>query len=132
MKLGNPEDMHKYEDMLNLPHPISLRHPHMAISDRAAQFAPFAALTGHNDAIKKTAQTAYEKIEFKEEETMAPEIDKSTREERENYIKKTFWCRGDCDNCGICQIYGGTDPLIIFEDYINGKKTFLEISKKYR
>lgn len=63
---------------------------------------------------------------------MPPDIEKSTREERESYIKKTFWCRADCDSCGICQVFGGKEPLIVFEDYIEGRKTFLEISQQYR
>lgn len=44
----------KYADMLNLPHHVSKKHPQMSIYDRAAQFAPFAALTGHSDAIEDT------------------------------------------------------------------------------
>lgn len=44
----------QYGDIINLPHPISKNHPQMSISDRAAQFSPFAALTGHGDAIKET------------------------------------------------------------------------------
>lgn len=63
---------------------------------------------------------------------LAPDIENSTREQREEYIKRTFWCRSDCDNCGICQVYGGTDPLIIYEQYIEGEKSFLEIAEKYR
>ena len=50
------EDEHKYDDIINLPHPTSLRHPRMLLKDRAAQFAPFAALTGHEDAIKETVR----------------------------------------------------------------------------
>lgn len=41
-----------YEDIINLPHPVSKKHPQMALTDRAAQFAPFAALTGHKEAIR--------------------------------------------------------------------------------
>lgn len=63
---------------------------------------------------------------------MAPEIQESTKEEREEYIRQTFWCRGDCDSCGICQVYGGKDPLIVYEDYIEGRKTFQEIAEYYR
>ena len=37
-----------YEDIINLPHPVSKNHPQMPLRDRAAQFAPFAALTGHD------------------------------------------------------------------------------------
>lgn len=43
-----------YEDIINLPHHVSVRHPQMSRQDRAAQFAPFAALTGHKDAIRET------------------------------------------------------------------------------
>ncbi|MEF9942175.1 MAG: YolD-like family protein [Lachnospiraceae bacterium] len=48
--------MKNYDDMLNLPHPVSKKHPPMQQMDRAAQFAPFAALTGYGDAIKETAR----------------------------------------------------------------------------
>lgn len=63
---------------------------------------------------------------------MAPELLSSTREEREAYIRETFWCRSDCDSCGICQVYGGKDPVIVYEEYISGEKTFQEIADLYR
>lgn len=47
--------MGKYDDIINLEHPVSKRHPQMPLYNRAAQFAPFAALTGHDQAIKDTA-----------------------------------------------------------------------------
>lgn len=43
-----------YDDIINLPHPVSQRHPQMSMHDRAAQFSPFAALTGHGAAIEET------------------------------------------------------------------------------
>ena len=48
--------MHKkeYEDIIGLPHHVSTVHPQMSIYDRAAQFSPFAALTGHEAAIQET------------------------------------------------------------------------------
>ena len=46
---------HEYDDIINLPHHVSKRHPQMSMWNRAAQFAPFAALTGYEDAIKDTA-----------------------------------------------------------------------------
>jgi hypothetical protein len=50
-------DSHKdYSDIINMPHHVSLRHPQMQMSDRAAQFSPFAALTGHDEAITETAR----------------------------------------------------------------------------
>ena len=48
-------DEHSYDDIINLPNPTSKNHPRMSLHDRAAQFAPFAALTGHDAAIKETA-----------------------------------------------------------------------------
>lgn len=59
----NHKDMHKYDDMIDLPHHVSTRHPQMAVSDRAAQFAPFAALSGYGDAIRRTARLAEERME---------------------------------------------------------------------
>lgn len=49
-----------YEDIINLPHPVSKRHPRMSMEARAAQFAPFAALTGYEDAIKETTKKQQE------------------------------------------------------------------------
>ena len=57
-----------YEDIIGLPHHVSQRHPHMPVSDRAAQFAPFAALTGYGDVIKETARQTEERPELSEDE----------------------------------------------------------------
>ena len=46
----------KYADIIDMPHHVSKRHPQMSMWNRAAQFAPFAALTGYEDAIKDSAQ----------------------------------------------------------------------------
>ena len=46
----------KYRDMLDMERPVSLRHPPMPHLNRAAQFMPFAALTGYEDVISETAQ----------------------------------------------------------------------------
>ena len=46
----------EYGDIINLPHPESKKHKRMSMRDRAAQFSPFAALTGHDAAIKETAR----------------------------------------------------------------------------
>ena len=48
--------MGAYDDIINLPHPTSARHPRMPIADRAAIFSPFAALGGHGAAIEETAR----------------------------------------------------------------------------
>ena len=56
-----------YDDMLNLPHPTSRRHPRMSRSGRAAQFAPFAALSGHGAAIAETARLTEQRMELDED-----------------------------------------------------------------
>ncbi len=57
-----------YEDIINLPHPTSSKHPRMSMSNRAAQFAPFAALTGHSAALEETARYTDTKPELTDEE----------------------------------------------------------------
>lgn len=56
-----------YDDIIALPHPHSCRHPNMPVSDRAAQFAPFAALTGYGAAIRETARLTDPKTELDED-----------------------------------------------------------------
>jgi len=57
----------KYDDIINLPHPTSAKHPRMPISERAAIFSPFAALTGHAAAIQETARLTEQKMELDED-----------------------------------------------------------------
>ena len=61
---------HKYDDIINLPYQKSKTHPHMSNSDRAAQFAPFAALTGYEELIKETARVTQKKILITNEKKM--------------------------------------------------------------
>ncbi len=56
-----------YDDIIRLPHPTSSRHPRLPISDRAAIFSPFAALTGHAAAIQETARLTDQRIELDED-----------------------------------------------------------------
>ncbi len=57
---------HIYDDIISLPHHQSTKHGHMPVADRAAQFSPFAALTGHDAAIKETARLTDRRIELDE------------------------------------------------------------------
>lgn len=57
----------KYEGIINLPHHVSNKHPKMTLEARAAQFAPFAALTGYDDEIKETERLTNERIELDDE-----------------------------------------------------------------
>ena len=55
-----------YDDIINLPHHVSSSRPHMSSIDRAAQFSPFAALTGYDDAVKETARLTEKRVELDE------------------------------------------------------------------
>lgn len=58
----------KYDDIIHLSHHVSSQRTPMPIADRAAQFSPFAALTGHDAAIRETARLAEEKMSKNENE----------------------------------------------------------------
>lgn len=67
--MKNPlEVSHRYDDIIDLPHYTSPIRPRMPLRDRAAQFAPFAALVGHGAAIRETARLTDSKIELAEDE----------------------------------------------------------------
>lgn len=56
----------KYDDMLHMPHHVSKTHPHMSMHNRAAQFSPFAALTGFESIIQETSRQTTQRIELDE------------------------------------------------------------------
>ncbi|MBR6063126.1 MAG: hypothetical protein IKP54_03050 [Bacteroidales bacterium] len=59
-----PEDLNdNYNDIINLSHHVSKQHPPMSMMSRAAQFAPFAAVSGHHAALDETAKQVEEKME---------------------------------------------------------------------
>lgn len=71
-------DFSKYENMLYLKRPVSRNHPPIDLKDRAAQFSPFAALTGYGDAVKETARQTEQRRELDEYEKAA--LDEQLRE----------------------------------------------------
>lgn len=109
---------HEYDDIIHLPHPISTKHPQMSARDRAAQFAPFAALNGHGDAIKETAR---ETDEFREvDESEATELDQKmnlllTHTEEQPIITVTYF-KPDLKKEGGA-IENITDHLVKFQEY---------------
>ena len=60
--------MGKYDDIIDLPHHISATRPRMPMIDRAAQFMPFRALTGYEDAVHETSRLTDERVELTEDE----------------------------------------------------------------
>ena len=80
-----------YEEIIDRLSPISLRHPRMSIMNRAAQFSPFAALTGHDEAIKETARQTQEQIEL--DETQKAILDEKLQmliQQKKNHPKVTM------------------------------------------
>lgn len=59
-------------------------------------------------------------------------IKDTTKEERNKIIEDMFRCHnGDCENCGVCMIFKGTSPGVVYQDYIEGKREFQEIAKEF-
>ncbi len=75
------EDHGIYDDLLDRPHPVSSRHPRMAMTERAAQFSPFAALTGYGETVRETARLTEEKRELTADQQQ--EIDRRLKELQE-------------------------------------------------
>lgn len=62
----------------------------------------------------------------------APDINKSTREERENYVINSWKCMHNCELCGKCNILRGRDPETLYADYIEGKRQYIDITMEIR
>ena len=60
--------MGRYDDIIDLPHHVSTTHHRMSMLERAAQFQPFRALTGYEDAVRETARLTDERVELTEDE----------------------------------------------------------------
>ena len=60
--------MGRYDDIINLPHHVSANRHHMSMLERAAQFQPFRALTGYENAVQETARLTEDRIELTEDE----------------------------------------------------------------
>lgn len=73
----NSNQSHTYADIINLPHHVSKRHPPMPLEKRAAQFSPFAAMVGHDAALRETARLTEAQRELSEEEQIS--IDRKLR-----------------------------------------------------
>lgn len=63
---------------------------------------------------------------------IAPDITNSTLEERRLFIKDRFPCIADCEMCGLCKVFHGKDAETVYDDYIQGKRTFMEVSEDYK
>lgn len=63
---------------------------------------------------------------------MPPEINNSTREERIDYVRNAWQCMHNCELCGKCHILRGRDAETLYEDYIEGKRSYLKVSLEIR
>ena len=61
-----------------------------------------------------------------------PRIDNSTREERQAYVVNAWRCLHDCESCGKCRILRGRDAETLYADYIEGKRTYMDITLEIR
>ena len=61
-----------------------------------------------------------------------PQIENSTKEERRTFVLEAWKCLHDCESCGKCCILKGSDPEALYSDYINGVKTYIDISLNLR
>ena len=68
------EPIDRYRDIIDLPHPVSRRHPHMSRHNRAAQFMPFAALTGYDVVIEQAARRNDEAVERSNAPDLPPDV----------------------------------------------------------
>lgn len=117
--------MNNYKDIINLTRPQS-KHPHLRIDSRAAQFAPFAALTGYDNAVKETARLTKRKIELNDElkeiiNNKLNYIEKNIKDK--NIISVTYFIKDEKKDGGRYENYSGiikrinnVEEYIKFED----------------
>lgn len=130
----------KYDDLLYLPHPTSQKYPRMSLYERAAQFSPFSALTGHAESIKETARLTKGRRELDEYEIQAldqklqwlMEREKSEEDrEGENLILSITYFQQDERKEGgsYLTVTGQPDKIDLFEKSIlltEGEKIFMK------
>ena len=114
-----------YDDIINLPHHISKRHPQMSLYDRAAQFAPFAALSGHDDAIEETARLTDEQRELAqgESEELDCKLAYLLQREESTSVDITYFQPDGRKNGGMYRTITGTIQKI---DDIEGRITLTD------
>ena len=78
----------KYDDIIDLPHPTSKKHPRMSRQNRAAQFSPFAALTGYDAAIRETARITEDRRELSEDAAVELNYKISLLQQEQAVMKK--------------------------------------------
>ena len=117
---NNPDDPHRYDDMLDLPHHVSPNRRRMTQAERAAQFAPFAALTGFGESITRAARQVERQIERGEAEKA--ELDRKLRVLRDRLAERpvlsvTYFVPDPRKAGGRYDVYAGAARRIVPETY---------------
>ena len=102
--------MSEYDDIIYLPHHVSRIHPQMSMEDRAAQFSPFAALTGYEAAVKETARLTDDREELDEDEKtrLNAQLQKiSARLQEQPEVMVTYFAPDERKTGGARQTYRG-------------------------
>lgn len=112
----------KYDDIIHLPRHVSATRPRMPIADRAAQFSPFAALTGHHEAIREVGRYTQEKIELDDQsrEILALRLQKLLENQGMRYeVRVTYFIKDVRKNGGAYfTLTGVVDKFIESESCI--------------
>ena len=61
-----------------------------------------------------------------------PKIENSTAQERKAYVQEAWKCLHDCEACGKCRVLKGKDPEILYADYINGTRSYMDVTLEIR
>ncbi len=118
------KDPHRYDDMLSMERPVSKSHRPMPMEERAAQFSPFAALTGYDAAIRETARLTDEKAEISEEKK--EELDRILRElsaRKMPPVTVTYFEKDSRKEGGAYRVYTG---ILKKADQLTGKLVFAD------
>ena len=118
--------MNKYDEIINIPHFDPKNHKRMSIMERAAQFSPFAALTGYSESVKETARITKDKIELSED--MKYEIDNKLQLIEDHLKEKPeinvlYFIKDKKKSGGDYSEYNGIIRRI---DKVNGKIIFMD------
>lgn len=113
--------MSKYDDIINLNRPVS-KHPKLSISSRAAQFAPFAALTGYDEQVKETARLTSKKVILDEDalEKINNKLDFINKNINDNILVNVTYFIPDKKKSGgrYAEVKGIVTKIKLVEEYI--------------
>ena len=122
----------KYSDIINLPHHVSTTHPHLSREQKAAQFAPFAALTGFDDDVKETARLTDKRIDIDDglKEIISNKLNKIDINIKSKPIVTITYFLQDSKKSGgkYIEVTDSIKKINIFDNYIlllNNTKIFI-------